>query len=530
MPNTGNPAYRGNSGKVYRLSSPLKKGGEGAIYHLQGDDTSLAKIYSQKKTPQELRALREKLQIMINLRMQIYQQGQLVLSLPQDLLEDQQGRFVGFIMPKVVNHKSLKVATRPSERKALLFGDSYTWKQSIATAYNLACMVRTLHKFGIVLGDMNTNNILVDPHAHVTLVDCDSFQLRSQTGKLYKCTVAMKELRPPELQGVDLRIPGNDFTLYSDRFALAIHIFTLLCNGFHPFNVVNPQYKGSSSSSLDPQAKNICQGYCPYVAPGGKAKLPPEAPPLEMLPAELQQLFQRAFRYDAATAVLPSTLKNRPSAAEWAEALHRLFNEEMTVCSQNREHVYRTAYGKCPWCAVEARKAPGKKPPHAASAQTYAQKAYQRVAPAPSAAQAQPTRTPTAPSRWTYTRGTYRKDASPLYLLCLIVGMVGAALPLKGALPVVRSLLEYPVPPGLILLVGLLFGLAGGWLVAARTRGLYLGARNPWPLLCLSLLAPIAAWIGMAVALLAISLVKAIVGIFSTLLFFLIIIAASSSS
>ena len=91
-------------------------------------------------------------------------------------------------------------------------------------AYNLAMAVWSVNKAGVVVGDMNPNNIMVDELGQVTLIDTDSFNITNKrTGKIYKCTVGVPEILPPELQGVNLADPKNKFTEQTDGFSLSIH-------------------------------------------------------------------------------------------------------------------------------------------------------------------------------------------------------------------------------------------------------------------------------------------------------------------
>lgn len=515
MPDTDVKEYRGINGKRYRLSDRLGKGGEGAVYRIQGNSDSVAKIYNNKKSPEEMANLCEKLKAMVTMNINPYQNGMLVVTWPRDVLTNASGKFAGYVMPSVTGRKSLVVACRASERASMLYGSDYTWKKSIATAYNLSLMMECLHRAGIVIGDMNANNILVNNHAQVTLIDCDSFQVRSRDGKLFKCTVGLPETEPPEIQGHDMRKPGNEFTVYSDRFALAIHIFLLLCNGFHPFNVSKPRNGGSSSSgSASTQIKNITQGYCPYVSTRDTAKLPLDAPDMGMLPDYIMELFRRAFGYSVNTAVLPATIQNRPSATEWKDALLRLFNEKMSTCPKHSDHVYLKSYGKCPWCAAAERSRPPRQPVRLMTAtQNAGQIAYQKLAPARAAAAAQRAASAATPRNWSYTAPTYRNDVKPLYLLCLICGVLGAILPLQIVSDIVREFVGQTVDRTVLLALSLTFGLAAGWLVAALTKERYLRAVNAWPQLCFALTVPLVTWAGMALTLLAISIVLAIVSI-----------------
>ena len=67
--------------------------------------------------------------------------------------------------------------------------------------------MRALHERGYVVGDVNESNILVNRGALVTLIDTDSFQVRSAE-QVYRCRVGKPEYTPPELQRAALRRRG----------------------------------------------------------------------------------------------------------------------------------------------------------------------------------------------------------------------------------------------------------------------------------------------------------------------------------
>ncbi|ORB21329.1 hypothetical protein BST34_09495, partial [Mycolicibacterium monacense DSM 44395] len=68
----------------------------------------------------------------------------------------------------------------------------------------------------------------------------------------------------------------------------------------------------------------------------------PLAPPPTFLPAEIQQLFARAFTDGLRDPA------SRPSAAEWRDSLLRL---QLTTCSSGTHRV-PVGTARCPWCAI----------------------------------------------------------------------------------------------------------------------------------------------------------------------------------
>ena len=348
--------YYGQKGRTYELDRVIRSGGEGIVHSIQGNPHSVAKIYKPERIadPQLRESARSKILAMLAMRFNPRVGGRVLVAWPEDALFDRRGVFQGFVMPKIQDMKSLIWASRPSDR-AVLWPDGYRWRYSMSIAFNLARTIECLHSAGIVVGDMNTNNILINAMGMVTLIDADSFNIQP-----YKCIVGFPEVLPPELQGKDLRKQVNAFSEKTDCFSLAIHIFCLLCNNCHPFGCLD--YNKAHGSSSSPQIQgNILKGYCPYVS-ASRGRTVDDALDMDVFPPYVRNLFDRAFRYDASTAVKWATIANRPSAAEWRSALGNLYDDlyksgGVSTCRSNPFHEYPKYYQKgCPWCAIEQRK------------------------------------------------------------------------------------------------------------------------------------------------------------------------------
>lgn len=355
--------YYGRDRKtIYELDSLLSQGGEGLIYTIKKKPEVLAKIYKpQWGMDFERRNMaRDKILAMLDMHFNPKYDGGVYVTWPEDALFDSAGLFVGFIMPKLRDMKSITWGMRPADRKSL-WPNGYRWSYSVAIAYNLAQTIEVLHRAGIVVGDMNPNNILIDAKGNITLIDADSFEITS-TGEIYKCCVGFAEMLPPELQGRDLTIPTVRFSKETDCFSLAILIFQILCNNCHPFACMDNTRRGHSSSSKPGIMDNIMRGYCPYVT-NSKGKIADDAPDMDVFPKEIRKLFDRAFDYNENTAVSRAVISQRPSAKEWCIALQNLIHAGFQVCHINPHHMYPVTYKKgCPWCAIDEPKSLPMKP------------------------------------------------------------------------------------------------------------------------------------------------------------------------
>ncbi len=503
--------YYGRSGKRYDLGNKLGNGGEGTVYQINGDPGIVAKIYRPERLqmPGARQEMKEKIEAMLEAPVSPYVNGILTVAWPVDYLQDGNQQFQGFVMPAVVNKKSLLWACRESERKQL-FGGRYTWKVSIAIAFNLALAIDNLHSAGIIVGDMNPNNILVDEKGLVTLIDADSFTITSRSGKVFRCSVGMEEVLPAELQGKDLSRPANCFTFASDRFALAIHIFNLLCNNFHPFGCLDLN-SPNSSASKNPRVHNITRGYCPYVG-SGKGKVNAAAPDMSILSAEIRSLFERAFQYTSRTAVKKETLDKRPTAGEWKNALWKLYNEQMTICASDKYHIYPAQYkAGCPWCAVQGntgRNINGVKKPSA-------QSPLRKGSTAPAGRRTGRSSAASlgimnsAPANTRYNR----REAWPLYVLCIVAGVVGAVLPCHYLAAEINKAFGMHAGAGAVGAIAAILGLLCGYLTASKMACRYRTAVHGLPWLCTSLAVPAGTWAAIFLGAMALSVLASVVAV-----------------
>lgn len=358
---------RGTSGKFYRLTKSLGRGGEGTVFAT--DDTNVvAKIYHNPEPVME-----RKLKCMTRHPLDPYAGSKfLLIAWPQDVIYEN-GKFVGYIMPFIKDVHPIYVLCRNNEQHIqdchAVF-PKYNWTNSIAVAYNLAIAVRYIHENGYVVGDMNPNNIVIHGNGSITILDVDSFDVTDpDTGEHFKCKVGVAEMLPPELQGRNLKEESARFTKHTDEFSLAIHIFQLLMNNQHPFNMRRDTSVSSKQSTLaeykrsiaqDKQLDDLVKGNCVFIRDIPGYTRPLGAPSLEMLPAQIQTAFRQTFDYTAQNAV--SKAKERTSADMWRVLLYNFYNRskgtspDLVPCAANPEHYYLKGHNGCAFCKAEQEK------------------------------------------------------------------------------------------------------------------------------------------------------------------------------
>ena len=384
---------KGKGGIQYNLEArPFAQGGEGQIFNIDGNAGKVAKLYKQGRitTEQERKLIK---MIMTPPSQDVLDQ----IAWPLDVLYDN-GQAVGFVMRKFKLKEDLNVIYEYGSSSKY---PEIPWGNKIRIAKNLCAVLDAVHEAGHVCGDLNPKNISVDPNTgHITFVDTDSYHI-TDGNTVYRCNVGMPEYLPREIQ---VKMQNGlaaaslpTFSQDTDNFALAVHIFQLLMNGCHPFACMCVP---SADSVVYPDTSDsILKGECPFLMNVPGKKIPLYAPPIDILPDELQKLFKLAF-VDGHTT--PSA---RPSAETWYYALDRLENS-LKKCRNVAHHEYYKNLPDCPWCAADARFSSALSGPR----QSLKQTTYSTpVTPPP--APRNPAYTPTAVSV-----GSTRGSAGPSYV------------------------------------------------------------------------------------------------------------------
>jgi serine/threonine protein kinase len=341
-----------SQGKLLALQQEIGGGGEGVVYASPASPSECAKVYFKPPSPEHVR----KLYLMAQNPPEdpaCESNQHRSIAWPSTLLyaDLHHTQCVGFLMPKLDRSHFREVIHffDPDDRNRQ-FGGGFNWKYLFTTGLNIASSVAAIHQKGYCIGDFNESNILVERHALIALIDCDSFQVRDlQSGHVYRCPVGKPEYTAPEIQGKTFS--EVDRTPETDCFALAVLLFQLMMEGTHPY-----QAKGKLVEKAESTQAKLIEGHFPYPARSRELEPPDHAPPFEVLPPELQQLFLRCFKAGHLNR------SARPSAREWFEAMLG-FKERFKECLANKNHVYLNQSGSCPWCRFSKEKGKDPFPP-----------------------------------------------------------------------------------------------------------------------------------------------------------------------
>lgn len=303
--------------------TPFASGGEGNLHRVvqpaQHKD-KIAKIYyAHKRTarresklqylvknpPKELRSAESKLPNM---------------AWPQELVYDEDGQFVGFLMLYIEGEKleTLCTAKLPkklssTEWQRFDFKNKDALKLRQKLCFNIAAAIHNVHDTGrYVMIDLKPDNILVQSNGLISLVDMDSIAVVHGGTTLFDAPVATPEYTPPETyqKGYQRELAQQETW---DRFSLGI-IFYKLLFGIHPYAATcrSPYDK---ADTLDEKIRHGLFVHTQTELKECFTIVPQPHRHFNRVHIGLRELFTRCF--DAGTA----NPNLRPRAEEWCYAI-----------------------------------------------------------------------------------------------------------------------------------------------------------------------------------------------------------------
>lgn len=216
------------SGKQIKLdqSQLIQSGGEGMVFKWQ--DTAV-KLYHQP-TAQHQAKIRYFLQHGLAAQMPTA-----VLAPCQEVM-DENGRFIGFQMPLLpTNSQPIKRLSNP----IFCQKQNHTLEKIIPLLQHTHTTLTQLHKYNIIIGDLNDTNIYFTQHALRTtlFIDVDSYQFAH-----YPCPVAMPAFLDPNLYSVSDFGLRPCFSEQTDWYAFTVLLVKTLL-GVHPYGGTHPTHK-----------------------------------------------------------------------------------------------------------------------------------------------------------------------------------------------------------------------------------------------------------------------------------------------
>ncbi|MDP6751671.1 MAG: hypothetical protein QGH37_32575 [Candidatus Poribacteria bacterium] len=325
----------GDSEKV-QLDAHIGGGGAGNVWSVRRRPNDAIKLYKNEV----LGDYENKVRAMLHGKPDF---GAVEAAWPSHVVENPQGIFRGFLMPKFDSSKyfSLEEIIIKPIRTAKNMPPHPGFRFYLAI--NLALAIVALHKQGHAFIDLKPRNLLGKARdATVLLLDCDGFNIRSADGKHYIAKQATQDYTAPEFRLMSKNrrnAPAHlgNLGVSQDNFALAVIIFQLLNDGIHPFD-------GKSLNDKVPSERQIKinESYYPYGLSPHPQILPSPFSLIEDFPQPIRQLFDQAF-----------SSRDRPKAKEWGRALRGL-ESTISDCPNDQTHLVLST--KCLHCEAKKRR------------------------------------------------------------------------------------------------------------------------------------------------------------------------------
>lgn len=314
-----------DAGFVTIDSNPIGKGGEGSVYRVKNTSISgmgemVAKIYHNPNEGER----EQKVTAMVK-----NPPEDPAVAFPMGVLRNN-GKFVGYVMKKL-DSKTYRIWYELAHRGSRLnTTDNFTVRYAINGSYNLANAIRSVHRAGHCLGDINESNIFIGTDTSVFIVDTDSAQI-SANGKTFKCLVGKPEYTAPEISHGSFK--DNKRTEATDVFAYSVVVYQMLVGGAHPTQGI-PE----TGETLDVM-KKIRRGIYPNLVktPGWK---PLDRVPTQGIPTKIRKVLLDGLSTNPA---------NRPSMDTIIDVFEDVI-DHLVQCKKVSSHWYDSRDKKCLWC------------------------------------------------------------------------------------------------------------------------------------------------------------------------------------
>lgn len=324
-------------GEAVELGNLIGKGGEGNVYDVLGDSSMVAKVYHNTPLSEDQFC---KLDWMVGKRTSSLSK---IAAWPESVLRNRPGNEpVGILMPKVDKARQLHELYGTTNRR--LHFPEVRWHHLLLAARNLAAAFHTLHEQGIVVGDVNQGNLMVNQNYNVRFIDCDSFQVVDGE-RVFYCPVGTPHFTPPELQSQ--KLAGITRTTDHDAFGLAVLIFHLVFVGRHPFA---GRFRGEGDLLIEEAIAERRFAFS-HDKDATMVEPPPYCLQLDDLPRGFGNLFEKAFRVGGVNGT------PRPKPEDWVKELDALMSHR-AVCDLDDLHIFYSGLKACPWCRIEEEGGP----------------------------------------------------------------------------------------------------------------------------------------------------------------------------
>lgn len=271
-----NTVLKTHDGIQITVGKKLGRGGEGTVFDCNYKTDYVVKIYHSG----QLNKLRLK-KMMLMEKKQVRYDG---ICWPEKVVYSPKGEPVGYLMKKIKGESLSNVFD--TDEALLKKFPNWTKKDSVNLALDILRKIQYLHLFGILLGDVRMQNIVIDDSGNASLVDIDSCQIDDLPSP-----IGFSDFTPAELQRVEFKKQLR--TYQNERFSCSVLLFKILFCGAHPYDQKN---------GADTIEEEIAMRSFPYPQDyrGDFSRLPVfgQDEMWKHSPYQIKQLFTDIFKYD----------------------------------------------------------------------------------------------------------------------------------------------------------------------------------------------------------------------------------------
>jgi serine/threonine protein kinase len=314
--------YTSNKTAITVESKPFGIGGEGNIYKIITSQykSSCIKIYHSRYITKEKE---KKISYMVKNPPPKLEDTMFLLCWPKELIYNQNGSFLGFLMPlafessiqffEFTNLKFKKTLRNSIWDNKFLRTTADGLQNRLKVCLNISAAVYHVHESQkYVFVDFKPQNVLINIEGKISITDLDSIQISKGNRVLYRSHVVTPEYVPKESEKYDPKY--NQIHESWDRFSLAVMFYENIF-GLHP-------YVGTTTGQYA-EKNTISEKIYHNLFPLGSKRVYFSNPPkqhdhINRFPISLKMLFLRAFEY--------SDPQKRPNASEWGRELYSIIN------------------------------------------------------------------------------------------------------------------------------------------------------------------------------------------------------------
>ena len=315
------------TGQILKLKSLGKAGAEGKLYLVEGLGNIVAKVFNSpdiaRKKEYKIESMIRLFQVVKDTNPSLFNYFLKNITFPRAKLYTKEREFCGFIMNKVETKDCLSLGQFLEKYRDYSRPTDYSLK--IVVVERLVEIVEKLNREGIVVGDMNYDNVFIckcpERTIRVKLVDVDSFQFQ-WGGEFFRLDGIHPDLVAPEI------LRGELPSVRTDSFVIAILMFKILMNGFSPFQYVPDEENDEMVEERILKGRNVFNS----------GKPPKGLPSFEFL-GNLKDIIEKALN--------PEPFK-RPSTTEILTVIQET-KKNIRVCPSGH-HTIPSSEGKCLFC------------------------------------------------------------------------------------------------------------------------------------------------------------------------------------